>query len=361
MKTTFFRDLDYNYRVVKNIIERKMQERIYDFMSRPDISGITFGLIKNHLGRVEAPEYAGVKKITEFPLGEDPKQVQIFKEKAYVTSMKGPGLEVFDIKSERPERQLNLPGMPVEVLIDGERNLCLVSEMGKGQDGINSVFGIDLDNFEISFRIATGGDWSKFMALRPGTNELWVSNWKSDNISILDLETKKLVNIIPVGKTPRGIAFTPEGGFVYVCGYYSRDLLKYDTRTKIQVKRITMPFVSYHGAPRHFVIDHNGKYGYLSNQGRGAVHKVDLETDKIIKTTFSGKYTSTIDLSTNDEMLFCANEREDFASVIDTRNLTVIGKIPTKGKAFGLDVSPDSKYLGIASFKERLLEVFLIK
>lgn len=351
----------YVFRAMVNLLERSLT----DLFQKAHNHAAQL----EHVRKVDTSVYLEAQKIGEFNLGEDPKQVAISNEKAYVTSMKNGCLHVFDLNKMKPQEDVKLEGMPVEVLLDSSRNLCFVSEMGKGEGGENSVYFIDLLRLKLVGRMNTEGQWSKFMAIRPKSDELWVSNWLSDNISILDIKKQSFLKMIPDKgsaikvKTPRGIAFTPDGRKAFICGYYSRDVIEVDAETKEFEKRIFMPFplLSYQGTPRHIIIDKMGKFAYISNQGRGTIHQINIETGKVVKTSFVGKFCSTIDFSAEQDLIFSANKQEQFATVLKTNTLDVVGIIPVSGHAFGLDVSPDGKKLAIATFDTRKLEVFNLK
>lgn len=339
----------------------------YAKLSDPSASKRAFEEEKDKLGIVDAPTYQNAEKIAEFNVGTDPKQVQIYKNVAYVANMMTASLDVFDLDTLKQRSTIKLSGMPVEIAFDAKRDLCLVSEMGKGEGGENSVFGIDVNSQQVEFRIATGGEWSKFMALRPKTDELWVSNWKSDDFSIINIKDKKLVGKITRHddeidvKTPRGIAFTPNGKVAYACGYYSRDILKINATSRVIESRILLPIPEggrYLGTPRHIIIDSDGQFAYVSNQGRGCIHKLDLRSDEIVGTISTGKFTSTIDFDKDKRRIFTANEQEFFTSVVDVAQFAVVGKIPTAGHAFGLDINEKGDMLCVVSFDTKKLEVF---
>src|SRR5947207_11327675 len=46
---------------------------------------------------------------------------------------------------------------------------------------------------------------------------VFVTNEKSDNVTVIDAASGKVVKQIPVGKRPRGVAVSPDGKRVYVC------------------------------------------------------------------------------------------------------------------------------------------------
>src|SRR5580692_2402622 len=46
--------------------------------------------------------------------------------------------------------------------------------------------------------------------------DVYVSNERSDNVTVIDGATRQVVATIPVGKRPRGIHISPDGKTVYV-------------------------------------------------------------------------------------------------------------------------------------------------
>src|SRR2546430_5981795 len=45
---------------------------------------------------------------------------------------------------------------------------------------------------------------------------VFVTNEKSDNVTVIDAATRKVIQTIPVGKRPRGVAVSPDRRGVYV-------------------------------------------------------------------------------------------------------------------------------------------------
>ena len=353
--------LEHTYhRYYLRYIMNRIESKIYDLFAHQQLAKITSRFISEKITPVETNQKQ-YEKIAEYKVGEDPKQVQFHKDLLYVPSMKDARLDVFKLGHDKKIREIPLPGMPVEVMIDPENELCFISEMGKGKNGTNSVICLDLKKPDkIKFRTETKGTWPKFMARRPHTNELWVSNWLSDNTSVIDIQKGETINIFDSGKTPRGIAFTPDGSTGYVCGYYSRDVMKFDADQKKMVDRIRMPFPlwTYQGTPRHIVIDNEGRYGYVSNMGRGTIHKIDLKTDKIIATSFSGRRTATVEIFPDQKQIAAVNHGETFITLFDTVTLNPVATIPTKGHAFGLDIHEKGDIIASVSFDTKVLELF---
>ena len=60
---------------------------------------------------------------------------------------------------------------------------------------------------------------------------IYVSNEKGNSISIVDGDTLELVQEVPVGERPRGIALSPDGKFLYICASDDDTVEILDTET----------------------------------------------------------------------------------------------------------------------------------
>lgn len=68
-------------------------------------------------------------------------------------------------------------------------------------------------------------------AITPDGAELWVLNAASNDITVIDLETRQWMAHIEVGDNPRGIAISPEGNSAYVNNTLSGNISVIDTAT----------------------------------------------------------------------------------------------------------------------------------
>src|SRR2546427_11932989 len=90
---------------------------------------------------------------------------------------------------------------------------------------------------------------------------VFVTNEKSDDVTVIDATTRKVVTTIPVGKRPRGVAVSPDGRRVYVTNSNSDSLSVIDTKSLAVLR--TVPAgpppqgVALHpaGAPRLLVTE----------------------------------------------------------------------------------------------------------
>ncbi|MBD2823170.1 YncE family protein, partial [Xenorhabdus sp. 42] len=81
----------------------------------------------------------------------------------------------------------------------------------------------------------------------------YITNFYSDNVSVIDVETNKVITIIPVGKHPSDVAITPDRQFVYVTNLTSKNISVINTETNSVIATIPVG-----GQPYGIAITPNG-------------------------------------------------------------------------------------------------------
>ncbi len=102
--------------------------------------------------------------------------------------------------------------------------------------GGDVTYFFDSQTFDEIEHINTGST-TEFVAFR-GNNELWVANIKSRYVSVVNVETKTVVDGIMVGEMPHGISFSYDGGLAFVPLYKSGRVVVIDSDTKSVINSI---------------------------------------------------------------------------------------------------------------------------
>jgi len=76
------------------------------------------------------------------------------------------------------------------------------------------------------------------LALTPDGNELWVTSLADSGVYVYELASKKTSRLIPVGKCPNWIAFSPDGKYCAVSNSDYNDCSIIDTHTRREVARV---------------------------------------------------------------------------------------------------------------------------
>ncbi len=186
---------------------------------------------------------------------------------------------------------------------------------------------------------------------------------------------------------PSGLAVTPDGKTLYVCGNLSNRLLEIDAKDG-SLKRTfdvgvapydvvltpTHAFVSNWGGRRPGKEDLVGPAGrgttvrvdavrHVANEG--SVSVIDLASGKVIREIICGMHASALAVAPDQRYVVCANAASDHLSIIDTKSMESIEKVWTKSSpadVFGaspnaLVFHPDGKTLYVANGTQNAIAV----
>ena len=314
----------------------------------------------------------GVLKYTgEYKTGSQPKSAYFSPngQRLFVPLLSEKGIDVFRVtgQSLKYEKRLeagNKPGF-VEAMFDEHRRELWVSNMEE-----NKVYIFNLDTLELKSSYTTGGIFPKVIVQSPDGALTLVSNWVTKDISVFDSNTKALLRRIPVGGTPRGMAFSPDGSFVYTAIYDAALVAVVDMTSNTVIKK--WRFNEGEGAARH-IIYRDDKL-YVSDMFRGTVNILSAATGELLKSVRVGPNINTIVMPPDGRYIFASSRGRnntvdytmpgpDFGAVymLNAQDLTVIDKVWGRNQPTGLAVSPDGKLLAFTDFLDANLELYRIE
>ena len=113
-----------------------------------------------------------------------------------------------------------------------------------------------------------GIDWS------PDGKEIWSATGGDGGVSIIDVETKKVIQTLSVGsKRTNRLKFTPDGNLVLLSDSQGGELIVLDRATKKERARIAMG-----RNPEGILMEPGGARAYVAQEGANDVAIVDLKT-----------------------------------------------------------------------------------
>ena len=162
-----------------------------------------------------------------------------------------------------------------------------------------------------------------------GSYQIFVSNEKSGDLTVINGGDFKVTATIPVGKRPRGIHASPDGKTVYVAL----------SGTPISAP----PKLDANGSPifekGHGDDDDNAK----SDKAADGIGVVDVATKKFLRKIPAGSDPEQFSLSADGQQLYISNEDVGTASVLDIANGKVAHIIPVSREPEGVATRPDGK------------------
>ena len=336
--------------------------------------------IKNGLLEIKLePENGRLGLLGEYSTGSQPKSAYFSPDglgtegrRLFIPLLAQHGVDVFRFEQSPSrmifEKRLSVPGSRalgfVEALCDASRRELWVSNMEESKVHI-----YDLETLDYKMSLATGGEYPKAIVQNPVGDLTLVSNWVSRDISVFDSQTKELLHRLPVGGTPRGMAFSPDGGLLYVAIYNEPVIAVVDMKQNKVSSRYRL--YQGEGACRH-VIYRDGKL-YVSDMYRGTVNILNASTGALLVSRRIGSNINTIVLSPDGRRVFASsrgrNNPEDYTRpgpefgavyMLKADDLSLEEKVWGRNQPTGLGVSPDGKYLVFTDFLDANIELYAI-
>src|SRR2546429_2264792 len=144
-----------------------------------------------------------------------------------------------------------------------------------------SVSIIDTDTLEVVGTIPLGGGKPNRIVFHPDGKTAWVVYDKSHDLGVIDAEARKLVRRVKVGGNPYNLAFTPDGSHLLVLDWSSDTStdpgIFYDLKAEKIDGRIEVSTW-----PAHGVFSRDGKLLYVSGETAGDVTVIDVATRAVV-------------------------------------------------------------------------------
>src|SRR6185437_13851793 len=172
--------------------------------------------------------------------------------------------------------------------------------------------------FDVSARAASGGGY-----------QIFVSNEKSGDVTVIDGGDFKVTDTITVGKRPRGIHASPDGRLVYVAL----------SGTPIEPP----PKLDAHGNPifakGHDDDDDNAK----ADKAADGLGIVDVAQKKFLRKIPAGSDPEQFAVSKDGKRIYISNEDTGTATVLDAVTGKIVTFVPVGREPEGAGVRPDGK------------------
>ncbi len=247
-----------------------------------------------------------------------------------------------------------------------------LDEIWVSQMYTDSIHVFSLRDFSWKRVISSGGVFPKVICPHPD-GRVFVSNWVSRTVTVLEGKTGALSGKYKVAGTPRGLALSLDGELLYVANFDNGTIEVVDTHT---LKRVQTLFTGKEGLPaggakRHLVVDRVMNRLYASDMARGSVFALDLASMKMLAEIKVGYKTNTIKVSPDGAWVFVSTRGPNHALdyelkgpefgeflVINARTLAITERHWGGNQPTGLAVSPDGNKIVFTDFLDHRLEVF---
>jgi len=314
----------------------------------------------------QRPEF---EKIGVYPCGKQPKQVIFSPDSKFVVLplLEDEGFDIFSLDEKKVIKRIKPPEYAklgfAEGLFVPSKEAFFVSQMTTG-----NIYEYSYPGFEYRRTIATKGVWSKFIAYNSKYDVILVSNWVSNDVSVIDFRTREVKKLIKTKAAPRGMAFVDGGDSLIVLSFDGGTIEKFNMKT---YERVDSVYIEK-AAMRHIVTDAAQTKAWISDMYHADVLELNLKTFKIERKYHVFNNPNTIDLL-GGRYLFVScrgpNNKADYTKrspvdgkiiVIDTVEKKQIGEIQGGNQPTGLALSPVQDMLVFSDFQDAALELYKI-
>jgi len=274
------------------------------------------------------------------PVGIWPKAIRIDRDGrfAYVTNFDSQSVSVIDLATQQVARTVDLGDNAVEADFSADGKQLYVS--GWLHAGF---YTLDLASF-VATKIPVGTK-PKGVRTSPDGRWIYVCNWGSDTVSVVDIATQAVAATIPVGSVPRWIALTSGGDTGLVANFEGRSISVLNLNIRKEVARIRGI-----DNPRHIVISRDDRTAYVTDREAGKLRAIDLAKRKVVWSVAVGARPKTVFLSPDERFAYTANYGSNDVGVVDLASRRLVATIPAGLSPSGLELSPDGRSIYVTNW-----------
>jgi YVTN family beta-propeller protein len=222
----------------------------------------------------------------------------------------GTSIDIVDLRTHKLAGHIDLgkPLRPHRAAFGPDGLLYVSAELA------DSLYAIDVNTRKIVAQIPTGAPESHMFVISPDGKRAYTANVGVGSVSVLDLEKRSLVTVIPVAKTVQRISISPDGRFVFTHDQHSPRIAVIDTASNKIADWIQLPASVYSSAPTP-----NGRW-LLANAPSGKLFAIAMDTRKVVGTFDIPKAVGEIAINANGSKAYISCPQAGTIEVFDLTN-----------------------------------------
>jgi YVTN family beta-propeller protein len=195
----------------------------------------------------------------------------------------------------------------------------------------NAITIIDPSTLKIVGTVPTGQKESHMLAITSDGRRGYTANVGPGTVSVLDLQAKKLITIIPISGSTQRISVSPDNRWVFTADQTKPQLAVIDTSSNKIKTWIPMPGTGYGTAPTP-----DGHWLLVALNGINKVGIVDIESMKVVRTVDVPKAPQEIVVRPDGAEAYVSCDASRQVAVLDLKDWKVARLIDAGRGADGL-------------------------
>jgi len=190
---------------------------------------------------------------------------------------------------------------------------------------------IDPKTLKIVGTIPTGQAESHMLALSHDGHRGYTANVGPGTVSVLDMDARKTLKVIPIAGTTQRIAISNDDRWVFTSDQMKPEVAVIDTRTESVKKWIPLAGLGYGSAPTP-----DGKWLLIAIPGKDTVAVIDLKTMTVARTVDVASGPQEVVVSPDGKTAFVSCQTSDQVVGLDLVNWRLSKGIATGKSPDGL-------------------------
>jgi YVTN family beta-propeller protein len=273
---------------------------------------------------------ASLKVVGRVPAGDDPHEVVVSDDGtlAFVSNYGAFGKPLHTISVIDLVHQQALPAIDLGALVAphgmdaANGKIYFTAEMSK-------VIGrIDPASRQVEWVLGLGQNRTHMVKVSGNGDAIYTSNVMSDSISVIEKDANAQgwrETVVPVGKGPEGFDVSPDGKELWAANSHDGTVSVVDLASKkvAQVLKVPTQFAN------RLKFTPDGRMVLISDLGTGDLVFLDAKARKEIKRISVGKGCAGIQMVPDGSRAFVAVSRDNKIAVVDLKSLAVTAEFST--------------------------------
>ena len=245
-------------------------------------------------------------------------------------------------------------GSTIDIIDLRQRKLAGHIDLGKavrphcakfGPDGLlyvsaelaDAVYVVDVNSRKVVGEIPTGAPESHMLTVSPDGKRIYTANVGAGSVSVLDVQKRSLLTVIPVANTVQRISISPDGKYVFTHDQREPRIAVIDTATNKIADWIALPATVYSSTPTP-----DGRW-LLANSPSGRLFVIDLRTRKVAQSYDIPRAVGEISLTRDGSRAYISCPQAGTIEVLDLATNQLESPIKLTNGVDGLSWFPASQ------------------
>ncbi len=174
-----------------------------------------------------------------------------------------------------------------------------------------AIYVVEPKTDKVVGEIPTGTTESHMFVISPDGHRAYTSNVGPGSVSVLDLQKRSLITVIPVAKTVQRISISTDGRWVFTQDQNAPRIAVIDTTTNKIARWIDLPASVYSSTPTP-----DGKF-LIANAPSGKLFVIDLSSEKVVGTYLIPEAIGEIAVDASSQHAYVSCPQKGTIEVLD--------------------------------------------